>query len=45
MRPAGHYEPRRRLAVLSTAHNEPGDWLPAGQALQHVLPRPWPGQP
>jgi nitroreductase len=36
-RPAGHYEPRPRLAVLSTARDEPGDWLRAGQALQRVL--------
>jgi len=36
-RPAGHYEQRPRLAVLSTARDEPGDWLRAGQALQRVL--------
>jgi nitroreductase len=36
-RPAGSYEPRPRLAVLSTALDEPGDWLRAGQALQRVL--------
>jgi nitroreductase len=36
-RPAGRYEPRPRLAVLSTARDEPGDWLRAGQALQRVL--------
>jgi len=36
-RPAGHYEPQPRLAVLSTARDEPGDWLRAGQALQRVL--------
>ena len=36
-RPAGHYEPKPRLAVLSTARDEPGDWLRAGQALQRVL--------
>ena len=36
-RPAGRYEPRPRLAVLSTASDEPGDWLRAGQALQRVL--------
>jgi hypothetical protein len=37
VRPAGSYEPRPRLAVLSTACDEPGDWLRAGQALQRVL--------
>jgi len=37
VRPSGTYEPRPRLAVLSTAHDEPGDWLRAGQALQRVL--------
>ncbi len=26
-----------QLAVLSTASDEPGDWLRAGQALQRVL--------
>jgi hypothetical protein len=36
-RPAGRYEPRPQLAVLSTARDEPGDWLRAGQALQRVL--------
>jgi hypothetical protein len=36
-RPAGRYEPQPRLAVLSTARDEPGDWLRAGQALQRVL--------
>ncbi len=36
-RPAVRYEPRPRLAVLSTARDEPGDWLRAGQALQRVL--------
>jgi nitroreductase len=36
-RPPGHYEARPRLAVLSTARDEPGDWLRAGQALQRVL--------
>ena len=36
-RPAGHYEPSPRLAVLSTARDQPGDWLRAGQALQRVL--------
>jgi nitroreductase len=36
-RPPGRYEPRPRLAVLSTARDEPGDWLRAGQALQRVL--------
>ncbi len=36
-RPAGSYELLPRLAVLSTARDEPGDWLRAGQALQRVL--------
>jgi nitroreductase len=36
-RPPGRYEPQPRLAVLSTARDEPGDWLRAGQALQRVL--------
>jgi nitroreductase len=36
-RPSGSYEPQPRLAVLSTARDEPGDWLRAGQALQRVL--------
>jgi hypothetical protein len=37
VRPSGAYEPRPQLAVLSTARDEPGDWLRAGQALQRVL--------
>ena len=37
VRPSGTYELRPRLAVLSTARDEPGDWLRAGQALQRVL--------
>ena len=36
-RPSGDYELRPQLAVLSTAHDEPADWLRAGQALQRVL--------
>lgn len=36
-RPSGHYEAQPRLAVLSTARDDPGDWLRAGQALQRVL--------
>jgi nitroreductase len=36
-RPSGTYEPSPQLAVLATAHDEPGDWLRAGQALQRVL--------
>jgi len=36
-RPAGSYELLPRLAVLSTARDEPADWLRAGQALQRVL--------
>jgi len=35
--PAASYEPQPQLAVLATAHDEPGDWLRAGQALQRVL--------
>jgi len=35
--PAGSYEPRPQLAVLATAHDDPADWLRAGQALQRVL--------
>jgi nitroreductase len=37
VRPSGSYELQPRLAVLSTASDEPGDWLRAGQALQRVL--------
>jgi hypothetical protein len=37
VRPSLSYEPRPWLAVLSTARDEPGDWLRAGQALQRVL--------
>jgi hypothetical protein len=37
MRPSGRYEQQRQLAVLSTAHDDPGDWVRAGQALQRVL--------
>jgi nitroreductase len=36
-RPSGSYEPLPHLAVLATAHDEPADWLRAGQALQRVL--------
>lgn len=36
-RPAGSFEQLPQLAVLSTARDEPGDWLRAGQALQRVL--------
>ncbi len=36
-RPSGRYEMQPQLAVLSTARDEPGDWLRAGQALQRVL--------
>ncbi|WP_113701226.1 Acg family FMN-binding oxidoreductase [Nonomuraea lactucae] len=31
------FEPHPRLAVLTTAGDEPIDWLRAGQALQHML--------
>jgi nitroreductase len=37
VRPAAHFESLPQLAVLSTARDEPGDWLRAGQALQRVL--------
>jgi hypothetical protein len=36
-RPSGSYEPVPHLTVLATAHDEPADWLRAGQALQRVL--------
>ncbi|HTP16411.1 MAG TPA: hypothetical protein VMK13_11305 [Streptosporangiaceae bacterium] len=36
-RPAARFEPLPQIAVLSTARDEPGDWLRAGQALQRVL--------
>jgi hypothetical protein len=36
-RPSGSYEPVPHLAVLATAHDEPADWLRAGQALQRIL--------
>ncbi|WP_327068624.1 Acg family FMN-binding oxidoreductase [Kitasatospora sp. NBC_01302] len=40
--PAEHLPPVRFeahpcIALLSTAHDEPADWLRAGQALEHVL--------
>jgi hypothetical protein len=31
------YERHPQLAVLTTDHDEPHDWLSAGEALQHVL--------
>jgi nitroreductase len=31
------YERHPQIAVLTTEHDEPADWLQAGQALQHVL--------
>lgn len=37
VRPSGSYESRPLLAVLSTANDEPCDWLRAGQAMQRVL--------
>jgi len=37
VRPTGDYEERPQLAVLTTARDEPADWLRAGQALQRVL--------
>ena len=36
-RPPAAYEAHPQLAVLSTRHDEPADWLQTGQALQHVL--------
>jgi len=36
-RPSGSYEPVPHLTVLATAHDEPADWLRAGQALQRTL--------
>ena len=36
-RPAADYEEFPQLAVLTTARDEPADWLRAGQALQRVL--------
>jgi nitroreductase len=37
VRPSGDYEEYPQLAVLTTARDEPADWLRAGQALQRVL--------
>jgi hypothetical protein len=37
VRPEGSFERQPQLGVLSTARDEPGDWLRAGQALQRVL--------
>jgi nitroreductase len=36
-RPSGDYEEYPQLAVLTTAADEPADWLRVGQALQRVL--------
>jgi hypothetical protein len=36
-RPTARFELSPQLSVLSTARDEPGDWLRAGQALQRVL--------
>jgi nitroreductase len=36
-RPTAGFERKPQLAVLSTARDEPADWLRAGQALQRVL--------
>ena len=36
-RPSGSYEPVPHLTVLATAHDQPADWLRAGQALQRTL--------
>jgi hypothetical protein len=35
--PNGHAEPTPALAVLSTGHDEPADWLATGQALMRIL--------
>ena len=37
LRPEASYERNPQLAVLTTARDEPSDWLRAGQALQRVL--------
>ncbi len=42
IRPAEHlppapFERHPCIALISTAHDEPADWLRAGQALEHVL--------
>ena len=37
VRPEASYERYPQLAVLTTARDEPSDWLRAGQALQRVL--------
>src|SRR6266700_3959224 len=37
VRPVASFEPRPQLAVLSTARDEPADWLRAGQSMQRVL--------
>ncbi len=37
LRPEGSYEQYPQLAVLTTARDEPADWLRAGLALQRVL--------
>jgi nitroreductase len=36
-RPEATYEQHPQLAVLTTARDEPSDWLRAGQALQRIL--------
>jgi nitroreductase len=36
-RTTADFEPHPQLAVLTTARDEPADWLRAGQALQRVL--------
>ncbi|KWW98794.1 Dinucleotide-utilizing enzymes involved in molybdopterin and thiamine biosynthesis family 2 [Carbonactinospora thermoautotrophica] len=36
-RVTAHFESRPQLFALWTRHDEPADWLRAGQALQHVL--------
>lgn len=36
-RPSARFEENADLALLSTRHDTPADWVVAGQALQHVL--------
>lgn len=36
-RPSAAYEHFPQLGVLTTEHDEPEDWLRAGEALEHIL--------
>jgi hypothetical protein len=36
-RDTAEFENTPHLALLSTAHDQPGDWLRAGQAMERVL--------